>query len=399
MILSVQGPAQAGLPWEKLDLPADLFPHSSEYHQIQSFKQDPAAPGFLVFSVSGGQEKSEVEGLADLRKWILETMVIGKLDKEQNAGEGVSEGAVESLKGTGRGLKNMVFHPIASAKGLGKATGELGDKIGDSFRKKEPGEKGDGFLDSSKRQIAKKLGVDVYSRNPKLQGKLSSLAKQQMGGRGVVMVATFLIPFGLVASAVMTASSVNDAADELVNDKDRSDLYALNKDALLALGFTETRVKAFLNHSYYTPRELTYIRFYLEKLRPLQGFKSLFEKAVLLTDPVPAQKFLHEMQISVEVMETSENAQAVRIVPHGLLLECKDAVILATGYDLIEVSPLGDQVAKEVLDAKAQLGKKSAGIWSAGVVTSEFGGSLVSKAVEIRRMCLFKLSADRKTPV
>ena len=79
-----------------------------------------------------------------------------------------------------------------SAAGIGRGIGKLGGKIGGAFRKKEEGEKGDGFFGSTKRQIAKQLGVDVYSRNPTLQDKLDSMAKARMGGRGIVAVATFL---------------------------------------------------------------------------------------------------------------------------------------------------------------------------------------------------------------
>jgi hypothetical protein len=397
-ILAVQGPAYAGISLKDLNLPEDLFPMSSEYHKVQGVREDPGARGFLIFSVTGLLGPTEVEGLSDLQKWIRETMVIGNLNKNQGAGEGVAEGAAESIKGTGRGLKNLFFHPVNSAKGIGAATGKLGDRIGDAFRDKDPGEKGDGFLSSTKRDIAKKLGVDVYSRNPLLQEKLSSMAKQQMGGRGIVAVATFFIPVGLLASAVVTVSNVNSAADGLVNDKDRVDLYEINKNALLALGFPLAKVKALLNHPYYTPREVTYIRFYLERLRSLRGSEALLDEAVRRTEDIPAEKFLHEMQMAADAIGNMNDAQAIRIVPEGMVLERRGSAALIMGYDLVDASPLGDRAARRALEEKNRLGKRSAEIWNAGVVSSKFGGAMVFKGIDVRRMCLFGVSAAPKDP-
>ena len=101
-----------------------------------------------------------------------------------------------------------------------------------------------------------------------------------MGGRGIVAVATFFVPVGLIASAVMTVSNVNSAADQLVDDKDRGDLFQLNKKALLDLGFSQEKVIQFLNHPYYTPREVTYLRFYLEKLKRVSGFEVILDAAM-----------------------------------------------------------------------------------------------------------------------
>lgn len=395
-VLAVQGPAYAGLSLKGLDLPEDLFPLESQYHKVLGVREDPSAPGFLIFTVSASGEETEVEGLTELRKWIHEAKVIQELEN-QSGTDGVADGAVESIKGTGRGLANLVLHPIDSAKGIGGATKKLGGKIGGAFRDKEEGEKGDGFLSSTKREIAKKLGVDVYSRNELLQEKLSSLAKQQMGGKGIVAVATFLVPIGLIASAVVTVSNINNAADQLVDDKSRGDLYSINKDALLALGFPEAKIRAFLNHPYYTPREITYIRFYLEKLRTLSGSGALLDKAIEVTEPIPAQKFLHEMQIAADSMEFAKDAEMIRISPEGLLFGRQNAMILIMGYDYVDVSPLGDKIEKRVLEAKSQFDKRTSEIWNAGIVTTKYGGSIFFKKIEVKRMCLFGVAATTES--
>ena len=169
---------------QDLRLPKDFYPAQSPYAKIVSVQENGKFPGFLTFSVTSPHGGYIVHGLTNLRKCLQEIDVIEQLNASEDAGSGVADGAVDSLKDTGTGLKNMVVHPVDSVTGIGKGIGKLGGKIGGVFRTKEAGEKGDGFFSSTKREIAKKLGVDVYSRNPNLQAKLDSMAKAHMGGRG-----------------------------------------------------------------------------------------------------------------------------------------------------------------------------------------------------------------------
>ncbi len=391
--LAAAGPAYADISWKDLALPATQFSENSRYHQVNSVREDPSAPGFLLFSVSNDTVGIQVEGLVALKKWIQEAAVLGQLGGDTGAARGVAGGAVESIKGTGRGLKNLVLHPVNSAKGLGAAAGRVGDKVGDAFREKEDGEKGDDFLSSTKRQIAAKLGVDVYTRNEQLQDKLSSMARQQMGGRGVVMVANFFLPIGFIASAVVTVSNINNSADQLVNDKDRIDLYKINKDALVRLGIPENGAVALLNNPRYTPREATYLRFYLEKLSNLEGYKTLAGLAAQVAEDLPARKLLHEMQIAADAMAGLNDAVAIRAVPEGLLLERKNGMILIGGYDYLTTSPLGDRLIRKAGEYRNQYQKSSAEIWSGGVVTPKFSGALLLNGIKGKRMCLFQTGA------
>jgi hypothetical protein len=328
--------------------------------------------------------------LANLQKRLHEIDVVEQLNASEDAGSGVAQGAVDSIKDTGTGLKNMVVHPVDSVSGIGKGVGKLGGKIGGIFRKKEEGEKGDGFFSSTKRQIAKKLGVDVYSRNPELQAKLDSMAKANMGGRGLVAVATFFVPVGLVVSAVMTVSNINNAADQLVNDSDRVDLYKMNEKALLALGFPREKVIKFLNHPYYTPRELTYLRFYFEKLKHVQGSEVLLDRTIAAVTDIPADKVLHEIQITADSVGDAPRAMRLIVIPEGIVLANEDKVALITAYDYVDQSALGTSLAEKATDFRKNLGKRSAEIWNGGAVSSGFGGAVLSKGILVQRMCLFE---------
>ncbi len=381
---------------EDLRLPKDFFPGKSPYAKIVSIQENPQFPGFLTFSVTAPHGSYTVHGLTNLKKCLLEIDVIEQLNRNEDTGSGVAEGAVDSLKDTGTGLKNIVVHPLNSASGIGKGVGKLGGKIGGVFRKKEAGEKGDGFLGSSKRQLAKKLGVDVYSRNPNLQAKLDSMAKANMGGRGIVAVATFFVPVGFIASAVMTVSNINNAADQLVNDSDRSDLFKMNQKALLTLGFSGEKVLKFLNHPYYTPRELTYLRFYLEKLKKVEGFEVLLDRAVAAVTEIPADKILHEIQITADSVGDAPNGMKLTVVPEGIILTTADKAALITAYDFVDQSALGKRLTDVAIDSRKSLNKRSAEIWNGGAMSSAFGGALLSKGITVQRMCLFESASAAK---
>ena len=375
---------------QDLRLPKDFSPGKSPYAKIVSVQENGNFPGFLTFSVTAPHGSYIVHGLTNLQKCLREIDVIEQLNASEDTGSGIADGAVDSIKSTGTGLKNLAVHPVDSAEGIGKGVGKLGGKIGGVFRKKEAGEKGDGFLGSTKRELAKKLGVDVYTRNPNLQAKLESMAKARMGGRGIVTVATFFVPVGLIASAVMTVSTINSAADELVNDKDRGDLFKLNKEALLNMGFSNEKVIRFLNHPYYTPREVTYLRFYLEKLKRVDGFRAILDIATNATSEIPADKILHEAQIAADSVGDAPRAMKLVVIPEGIILANEDKAALITAYDYLNNSVLGSKVAEKAISFRQTLGKRSAEIWNGGAITSGFGGAVLMKGIKVQRMCLFE---------
>ena len=393
--------ARGDLSIEDLRLPVSFHEAPSPYATVESIKEEPDAPGFLVFSVASPDNRYTVHGLAKFRQCVHEIDVLQKIKEEESVEGGMVAGAADSLKDTGRGLKNLVFHPFNSVKGLGKGVQKIGTKVGDSFRDKEDGEKApasEGFLGSTKRELAKQLGLDVYSRNEDVQDALDKMAKARMGGKGVVMVASFFLPVGLIASAVLTASGINNAADELVNDNDRSDLYKLNAKALAALGFPKEKVTLFLNHPYYTPRELTYLRFYLEKLQQAEGFQAILDAAIQAQTEVPADKILHEAQMAADSVTEKSPVIQLRLVPEGIILEKPEKVLIVTAYDYLTVSPLSERIEKIALQSKTELAGKPVEIWNGGAVTPRWGGSLLVKGIGVRRMCLFG-TAQSQRPV
>lgn len=378
--------------FQNLGLPEKYFPAKNQYGKVESVSEAAGFPGFIAFKVSASHGSYEVETLANLRKVFLEIQALETLNESGKKG-GFAEGASDSVKDTGEGLKQLVTDPGESAKNVGSAAKKLGSSIGGVFRKKEKGEKGsmgDVLFSSTKREIATKMGVDVYSRNSYLQTKLDGMARAQMGGKGAVMIVKFLIPLGALVSLTITAGSLNKAADELVNNTGKGDLFRINKEALIGLGFAENQVIVFLNHSFYTPREVTYLRFYLEKLKGVPGIESLLDAATKAGAGIPAFKILYEAELAAESLSGPAMEAGLTVFSEGLALKQGTKLFFLTGYDYLDKSSLGDKIVDQALALKNQLGCQSVEIQNAGKVTAGFAASALLRGISSKGLVLFE---------
>jgi len=382
----------AGLSFQDLELPVLLFPPVSDCYTIEAVTRNLDDPGSLVFTLDSPHAEYEVQGLVNLRQRLQEIRVIETLKEGEWTGGNLTDGVTDAVVDTGEGLKNLVVHPIRSAKGMGTAVGKIGKTVGRVFRGKNEGEKttfGENMMGSTKRQIAKNLGVDVYSKNPHLQKKLDVLAQSKMGGKGVMILTNLLMPFAMAISLVVTASSLNAAADELVNDSSRPELYEANKKALMDIGFDVNSAKMLLDLPYYTPREATYLRFCLEKLRRARGFERIAAAAMNATTEAQAIRVLYEAEIAADMADSIPGLFAIRETPEGLAVGYDRQLVFITGYDYLDRSPLGDRVVDAALRMREELGKDSVEIVSAGILEKSWTQDLVSRGIRTRKLALF----------
>ena len=382
-------PLQAALSLKELD-PPPSFPAKSEFYSIESIDLHPKEPGILKFRVSSPHAPYEVEGLVQLKKRLHEIEVIERIQRGE-AGSGFKKGATDSVKDTGKGFLRLVSHPIESGKGMGKSVGKLGGKMGGVFEKDEAGEKsswGEKMLGGSEREIAKELGVDVYTDNPHLQGLLIQMAKGRMGGKGVAMVGKFLLPLAGLVAVTVTASGINSAADQFINDKNRGDLYSANMDVLMRLGFDSNHVKQVLNSPYYSPREATYLRFYLEKLKDVPRKDQILKTAASSHSLWEARKILYESQMAADALTAKTKFLRLECVKEGLAVETPDAILFMTPYDYLDRSELGERIVEKVAALKKAGSKSSAEIWNAGKVTSGFSSTAFARGIRTKSWIL-----------
>ncbi len=380
----------ATLTLQSLDLPK-TFPIKSEFYTVSPTVQESSEAGFLKFTVTASHATYQEEGLAPLAKLLKEVEVIERI-KTKKEGSGFVDGAADSVATTGKGLVNIVAHPVNSAKGLGSAAGSIGRGIGGVFKKKEEGEKtsfGDKLMGSAERELANQYGVDVYTRNPYMQEVLRRMAKARMGGKGAVFVVQLLIPVGLVASVALTAGSINGNADKIINDKSRTELFRLNQEALVQMGFGPDDVNSFLNNSHFSPRESTYVRFYLETLQNVRGFRDIFKKAKDAKSIWDARKIIYVAQIAADSAQKTKYKN-IKVYKEGLALDEDTKAILITPYDYLDKASLGESVLDRVGDIKKNWGKNSVEIWNAGKVTLGFSSAAFLKGAKTQDWALFK---------
>ena len=372
-----------------LNLPTQV-PTTSSYSSVDPIVEKAEEPGFVKFKITASHARYETEGILPLVKLLHEIEIIERVERDE-AGSGFMDGAVDSVMATGNGFKKLVTHPVDSIVGLGEATGKLGRSVGGIFRQKSEAEKtslDEKIFGSSKREIAKKFGVDVCSTNPNLQQLLDNMARARMGGKGATVIAKFLIPVAGLVSVTMTASGVNGAADQWVNDKNRGEIYRLNREAL-SVYFSSQEVEDFLNSPYYSPRESSYLRFYLEKLKDLEGFRQILKQANEAKNLWEARKILYEAQIAAQAVPANPDFKKITCTAEGLALEDPKKIVLIAPFDYLDSSGGGDLLLKKALELRNQSGK-AIEIWNGGKISLSFSAQLQIQGMKTKDWLLLE---------
>lgn len=372
------------------DLPSQIATQN-DYYTLD--KIEPASePGMLQFHITSSHAIYTVQGFRSLIKMLREIEVIERI-KRDNQGSGFFDGASASVDATAKGLENLVSHPIQSVQGLGKATGKIGKGIGGMFRKKDKAEKssfGEKMLGSNERELAKEFGVDVYTTNPYLKGILTQMARSRMGGKGAVLALKILVPVAFVASVAITAGGINGAADQLVDDSSRGDLFRMNKQSLLQMGWDEGSIEKFLNLSYFSPREQTYFRFYLEKLQKVENIKTLGEAMLKAPSELAARRQLYEMEMAAALAEKNSFTK-LWDSPEGLALwDGQGKLFYISAYDDLSGSDLEHKALEQIQQIKNETKASSVEFWNGGHVSDSLTSRLRSESIKSRAWACFE---------
>lgn len=367
------------------DLGVRIVPRNAYYSILSA--EESEDPGFLDFTVNSAHASYKVEGVLSLMKVLHEIEVIEKIRRSEE-GSGFVAGAASSVESTADGFVKLVKNPIESGKGLGRAVGKIGTSIEGVFREKEEGEKTsfkDSLIGRSERELAKEYQVDVYTTNPNLKKLLSGMARARASGKGVAVVATFLIPVAGIAGIALTASSVNGRADQLVNDSSKPELFRLNKQALLALKIPAADVDRFINSSYYTPREATYIRTYLESLRYAVGFRDVFKIASEIQNSLDAEKILYSLQIAAaEAQKDPYVFDHIEVKGDGLWAVTEKKAVWILPYDYLQNNRHGAVILDQAVEEWKTYPKRDFEIWSAGQVKQDFLRAASARGVKLQ---------------
>ena len=219
-----------------------------------------------TYRIRAGGEEHEIKGSTAAMEVLQELRAIRQL-RQISTTKAFTHGLKESAKGTYQTGKEIVRDPggalkkvpEGASKFFGKVKGFFSDDEEDTGQDSSPGETVKGILgvDKAKRKLAARLGVDVYSRNQVLQDELDRVASATAGGGVAFDIGT--LPIGGAVGIGLTVIGVQEIVDSLINDSSPTSLRDWNEKNLVKLGPDLDLVFQFINHPWYTLRQITVI--------------------------------------------------------------------------------------------------------------------------------------------
>jgi hypothetical protein len=294
--------------------------------------------------------------------------------------------------------KEIVRDPIAAVKRVpqgaarffGKVKGFLSQNEEDTGAQASTGEAIKGVLgvEKAKRELAARLGVDVYSRNQVLQKELDRVASAMAGGGLALNIGT--MPIGGAIGMGLTVVGVDQTVQSLINNSSPDDLRKWNEQKLSALGASSDLTRQFLDHPWYSPRQETVITAALEKV---QVNPDLFLKTAngALTDQ-DATYFQHVAQLLALCSRRAAPLKSFR-VEDGLLcaVDSNDVLLVPVSFDYgIWTEAVSQRVA--VLTGLVESGQGIIGIeiWTDGIISERAKEELGKRSISYQCVSLLK---------
>ena len=144
-------------------------------------------------------------------------------------------------------------------------------------------------VSANKRELASRLGVDVYSSNAALQKELNSLAWAT--SLGSLTVSAALAPVGGPAVMAVTATRTAQQLSDVVNQFPPARIRQINQEKLQSMGISPDLIAQFLDHPSYTPTHDTVIVQSLEILAGARGRDAFLQQALSANDEESANFF------------------------------------------------------------------------------------------------------------
>jgi len=271
-------------------LPPQLL--SGPHHRV---RETVVSYGYMHhFVVDSDFDVFEVTGDMALQKLVREISAIAQLrevKKSQAYLDGLKNAAAQPIEfGT-----NLLTDPVDTLSGIPKGVSRLFENVKTGLTTDAgPGEDSKVeqalAVSSNKRQLASKLGVDVYSSNSVLQKELNAVAWATAVGSLSLSVA--LAPIGGPAVTAVSVTRVSQQLTEALRDYPPQRLRQMNQQKLEAMGVSPVLVSQFLDHQAYTATHETIIVHSLEGLSGARGRDAFIQQALTTEDEESANFFM-----------------------------------------------------------------------------------------------------------
>jgi hypothetical protein len=350
-----------------------------------------------TYRIRDGIQEYEVTGSAGAMEFLQELRAINEL-RQISTTKAFTQGLKQSAKGTYQSGKQIVQDPAGAvrkvpqgaSKFFAKVKGFFSDDEEDGDQASSPGEtvKGSLGFDKAKRKLAARVGVDVYSRNQVLQDELDRLATAAAGGGLAFDIGT--LPIGGAVGVGLTVIGVQQTIDSLTNDSSAMSLRDWNEQNLIKLGANLDLVFQFINHPWYTLRQITVITVSLETMKVNPDV--FLESANKALTPADGRYFEQVAELLAVYSEKTAPLQSLRL-QDGLLCaaDANGVLIVPVSLDYViwteKVAQRVDELAG-VRDRDSNI--KNVEIYTDGKTSERVKSELSERGISYQSIPLIK---------
>jgi hypothetical protein len=385
-------------------LPADV--RSGEgYTLADTARADGFALGFTIHTAAFGEFEATSAHQLNIR--LLEIRALEVLDRMKT-----SKTFAKALGKAGAApahlVKNLATRPVDTLSAVPKGIYKGGKKAvtwlaGD---RRQRAETEDGATKEAigfsrrKRALAKKLDVDPYSSNLKLQDELDRIAWASFSG-GITLTAAFAaVAIPPVANLVYKTANLQKTTSELVTSLSGGDLHRRNRQILRDMGMDPDAVETFLDNPHMSPYHKTAITVALEGLQGVSGRAEVVALGTEVADEEQGIRLQRTAELARGYHANVEPVEALVRFGDELVLRTQSGKLVATlPADRLmwtqSTSDLGTAMQGHTRSDSEIAGRE---IWISGAFSDGARGGLEELGIALHDNASDRLEADRAAP-
>jgi hypothetical protein len=343
--------------------------------------------GYLnTYTLHTPQGDLKVVSTALLVARLRECAAIVAMDKVEPAGQ-FGDAVVAKGRNTVKGAVSLVTSPLKTVGSALSGVGKMFERAEESLVESKASKYEDSSAAAalgysrSKREIAKKFGVDPYSSNPFLKERLDRLAGADFAGSLLATGASAAVP-GAVGVGVSVAGTSKWLTDMDVATPP-ADLRRANREKLLAMGVPGDLAEAFIDNGDLSPVHQTLIVSALAAM-PHTANRQAFIAFCLLTDSEDLALFRERMAIMFSTFDARKE-RIVRFERVGRFVAGRTqagTLVFCFPLDMFVWTKTNADLASRLKTILAERGAK-AEFWFSGDVTPLAGKSLAALGMAV----------------
>ena len=310
---------------------ADILPPqllSGPHYRVRS---NVVSYGYMhTYGVDSDFGAFEVTGDFALRKLIREIGAIAAL-REVKKGQAYLDGLKRAGSQSVEFGANLITDPVDTVSAVPKGVARLFENVKTGLTTKaSPGEDSKAeqalAVSSNKRELASRLGVDVYSSNAVLQKELNSVAWAT--SLGSLTLSAALAPVGGPAVAAVSVTRVSQQMTDMLREYPPQRLRQMNQEKLQAMGISNDLTTRFLQHSSYTPTHTTVMVQSLEALSGAKGRDAVIQVALSADDEESANFFMNVAETLRGYQSKGAPIQEIKVYGPLVFAKAANGVVL-----------------------------------------------------------------------